>query len=597
MGDAAACFLGVERSLTGRAWRERPSCGRTALALCQRLGVPEILGRILAARGVKVEESDGVLDPKLRALMPDPSILLDMDAGADRLAAAIVSGERIGIICDYDVDGVSSAALLLRFLEAAGQTPLVHVPDRMTEGYGPSRKGVELLARDGATLLVTLDCGINATDPLTHASELGLDTIVVDHHLQGASLPPARALINPNRHDDVSGLGHLCAAGVTLMLLAGANRALRKRGFWNGKTEPDLLAGLDLVALATICDVVPLSGLNRAFVQQGLKVMSRRHNPGIAALADIARLKRLPDTHALGFLLGPRINAAGRVGHARAALKLLTTADRGEAARMARELEDLNRNRQQIELRVLETATAEAERLLDREGVNGLVMVAGENWHPGVLGLVASRLVERHRLPSFALGFATGASHAAGSGRSVPGVDLGQAVRAAAEEGLLVKGGGHPMAAGVTVDRARIGDLKAFLSERLKPVVAERASVEALDIDGAMTAAGATVPLIEMIERAGPYGAGNPAPVFAFPAHRVVYADLAGSDHVRVTLENDAGQRIKAIAFRALNTELGERLLAERGRPVHVAGRLALDTWTGAKATQVIVDDVAAVAV
>jgi single-stranded-DNA-specific exonuclease len=591
----AGAYLGVDRSLTGRAWRERAIDGRTALALSQRLGVPEIMGRILAGRGVPPEAGEGVLDPKLRALMPDPSTLRDMDAAAARLARAIASGERIGVICDYDVDGVSSAALLLRFLEACGTAAVVHVPDRMTEGYGPSRKGVDALAGQGAALVVTLDCGANAHDALAHAAALGLDTVVVDHHLEGAHRPAALALVNPNRNDDVSGLGHLCAAGVTWMLLAATVRALRDMGFWRDRPEPDLLAGLDLVALATVCDVVPLSGLNRAFVAQGLKVMARRANPGIAALADVARLKRAPDAHALGFMLGPRINAAGRIGHAQTALRLLSTADRGEASKLAHDLEELNRNRQQIELRVLETAAAEAERLLDREGASGLVMVAGENWHPGVLGLVAARLVERHRLPAFALGFATGAVHAAGSGRSVPGVDIGRAVHAAAEAGLLVKGGGHPMAAGLTVERSRLAELRAFLGERLAAETASAPASRPLDIDGAMTAAGATVPLIEMIERAGPYGAGNPAPVFAFPAHRVVYADLAGTEHVRLTLENEAGTRLKAIAFRALNTPLGEALLSERGRPVHVAGRLAIDTWNGGRTTQLMVDDAAEV--
>ena len=592
----AGPYLGVDRSLTGRAWRERASDHRTALALCQRLGVPEIMGRILAARGVLPESGDGVLDPKLRALMPDPSTLRDMDAAAQRLSAAILAGETVGVICDYDVDGVSSAALLLRFLEHAGARAIVHVPDRMTEGYGPSRKGVESLAGQGARLVVTLDCGANAVEALAHAAALGLDTVVVDHHLEGAHRPPALALVNPNRRDDVSGLGHLCAAGVTWMLLAAAVRELRGQGFWRDRPEPDLLAGLDLVALATVCDVAPLCGLNRAFVQQGLKVMARRANPGVAALADVARLKRPPDAYALGFMLGPRLNAAGRVGHARTALRLLATPDRGEAAKLAHELEELNRSRQQIELRVLETAAAEAERIIEREEASGLVMVAGENWHPGVLGLVAARLVERHRMPAFALGFATGAAHAAGSGRSVPGVDIGRAVHAAAEAGLLVKGGGHPMAAGLTVERARLAELRAFLGRSLAAETAATAAARPLDIDGAMTAAGATPPLIEMIERAGPYGAGNPAPVFAFPAHRVVYADLAGTEHIRLTLENEAGARLKAIAFRALNTPLGEALLSERGRPVHVAGRLAIDTWNGGRSTQLLVDDAAEVA-
>ncbi len=593
---AAGHFLDVGRSLTGRHWRARLTDGRTALAIAERLGIPEILGRVLAGRGIGVDCCGDILSPRLRALMPQPAAIRDLEAGADRLARAIMTGEMIGIISDYDVDGISSAALLVLSLRAFGIMPKVHIPDRIAEGYGPSRAAVEGLAGQGVKLLVTLDCGVNAHDPLLAASALGLDTVVVDHHLAGPLLPDVHAVINPNRQDDLSGQGHLCAAGLTLILAAATSRALRQAGHARlSDGGPDLLGLLDLVALATVCDVVPLATLNRAYVQQGLKVMARRENIGLAALADMARLKRRPDAYALGFLLGPRLNAAGRVGHAMAALKLLTTEDRGEANMLAQQLETLNRERQAIELRVLETALFEAERALGQSRSLPVLLVCGENWHPGVLGLVAARLTERYRLPSFALGHQTGGLVAHGSGRSLPGVDIGAAIRDALAEGHLLKGGGHVMAAGLTVERAKLGRLRGFLEERLAAAVEGASASAALDIDGALTASGATLDLVELLERAGPYGSGNPAPVFAFPAHRVLYADLAGHDHVRCTLVHADGTRLKAVAFRALSTVMGETLLKERDRPLHVAGRLTVDDYNGRRGAQLMIDDVALV--
>lgn len=590
----AGHFLDVGRSLTGRHWRARLRDGRTALAIAERLGIPEILGRVLAGRGIAVDGCTDILSPRLRALMPQPAAIRDLEAGADRLARAIITGEMIGIISDYDVDGISSAALLVLYLRAFGITPKVHIPDRIAEGYGPSRAAVEGLAGQGVKLLVTLDCGVNAHDPLLAASALGLDTVVVDHHLAGPLLPEAHAVINPNRQDDLSGQGHLCAAGLTLILAAATSRVLRQAGHARlGDGGPDLLGFLDLVALATVCDVVPLATLNRAYVQQGLKVMARRENIGLAALADMARLKRRPDPYALGFLLGPRLNAAGRVGHAMAALRLLTTEDRGEANMLAQQLETLNRERQAIEIRVLETALFEAERALGLSRSLPVLLVCGENWHPGVLGLVAARLAERYRLPSFALGHQTGGLLAHGSGRSLPGVDIGAAIRDALAEGHLVKGGGHVMAAGLTVERAKLGRLRGFLEERLAAAVADVPASAALDIDGALTASGATLDLVELLERAGPYGSGNPAPVFAFPAHRVLYADLAGHDHVRCTLVHGDGTQLRAVAFRALSTVMGETLLKERDRPLHVAGRLTVDDYNGRRGAQLMIDDVA----
>ena len=588
-------LLGVARSASGRAWRSRLITSRDALAIAERHELPEILGRVLAGRQVGIEDVEGFLNPTLRTSMPQPSALRDMEAGAERLAQAITRGEKIAIISDYDVDGVASAALLTRFLRAVGSDAEAHIPDRITEGYGPSEAAVRGLHGRGASLLLTLDCGVLAHDPLAKAAELGLDVIVVDHHQAGEALPTAHAVINPNRLDDISGTGYLCAAGVAMILVAATSRLLRKQDWYrDGRTEPNLLQWLELVALATVCDVVPLVGLNRAYVVQGLKIMARRENVGLAALADVSRLTRRPDPYTLGFVLGPRLNAAGRVGQAGLALNLLLATDRGEASAMALELERLNKQRQAIEIRVVDEAAIQAESALGRERKGPLVLVAGENWHPGVLGLVAARLKERFQLPSFALGYARGAGLATGSGRSVPGVDLGAAVRAALDAGILLKGGGHAMAAGLTMSRERIGDLRDFLEQRFA-TAADSLARRWLDVDAVVTASGVTLELIELLEQAGPFGAANPAPLFALPAHRVVYADAAGTDHVRCTIASADGTKIKAIAFRALGTELGELLLSERQHPLHFVGRLVADDWNGSRRPALHIEDVALV--
>jgi single-stranded-DNA-specific exonuclease len=589
-------FLNVERSLTGRRWQARLEDSRLAEAISQQHELPDILGRVLAGRGVAVDEAESFLNPTLRNLMPQPSALRDMEKGAARLAQAVMAGEKIGVISDYDVDGVSSAALFQSFLRAVGSDCMVHIPDRLSEGYGPSQGAVSSLKDQGTELLVTLDCGVMAHDPLAHAADLGLATIIVDHHQAGEELPAAFAVINPNRQDDISGFGYLCAAGVTMILIAALHRELRERGHYGpGGTGPNLLQWLEFVALATVCDVVPLKGLNRAYVAQGLKIMARRENVGLAALADMARLKRRPDPYALGFVLGPRLNAAGRIGHAGLALALLTTRDRGEANQIAQKLEVMNRERQAIELAVVDQAAAQAELALGREGRASVLVVAGRGWHPGVVGLAAARLKERFHLPSFVLAEDKATGLAAGSGRSITGVDLGAAVREAYDTGLIVKGGGHAMAAGLTVEVARLGDLRGFLEERLAPQVAAAAQ-RFLAIDGALTAGGASLDLIELLEQAGPYGQGHPAPLFAFPAHRVVYADQAGSDHIRLTLAAEDGRRIKAVAFRAMGTELGEALLSERKFPLHIAGRLTVDDWNGSRAASIHIEDAARLA-
>ena len=588
-------FLDVERSISGRRWTPRLENERLAHAIAERHELPEILGRVMAARGVGLDEAEAFLNPTIRSLMPQPSALKDMENGAQRLAEAITAQTRIGIISDYDVDGVSSAAIFQLFLRAVGSDAIIHVPDRLTEGYGPSEHAVRLLKEQGCTLLLTLDCGVLAHDPLAHAAELGMETIIVDHHQAGEILPEAYAVINPNRQDDVSGFGYLCAAGVVMILIATVNKLLRARGWYSEtRPEPNMLQWLELVALATVCDVVPLKGLNRAYVTQGLKIMSRRENTGLAMLSDIARLKRSPDVYALGFVLGPRLNAAGRIGHADMALELLTTRDKGRANQLAQELEQLNRQRQAIELRVVDAAVIQADASLGKERRSSVIIVANEGWHPGVVGLAAARLKERYQLPSFVLANNPKAGLASGSGRSIVGVDIGSAIRAALEAGVIVKGGGHAMAAGLTLEIAKLAELRSFLEEKLADAVSNVAE-NSLQIDGALTASGATLDLIELLDQAGPYGSAHPAPVFAFPAHKVVYADPAGSDHIRCTLASADGTRIKAIAFRAMGTELGELLLTERKLPLHIAGRLTIDEWGAKRVPSLQIEDVAAV--
>ncbi len=589
-------FLNVERSVTGRRWVARPGAERMAEAISQQAGVNPVLGRLLAARGQTPETADSYLNPTLRDLMPAAAAMADLDAGADRLAHAIMQGEKIGIIGDYDVDGMTSSALMHQFLAAAGADARVHIPHRVEEGYGPSVAAVEDHKAAGVRLLLTLDCGVMAHDPLLRAGELGMDTVIVDHHQAGEELPVAEAVINPNRLDDTSGQGALCAAGVAMVLIGATVKALRARGWWSDdRPEPDMLAMLDLVALATVCDVVPLTGLNRAYVRQGLKVMARRGRPGLVALADVARLSRAPDAHALGFVLGPRLNAAGRIGSAMDGFALLTSADRGHASQLAQALEEMNKKRQAIEMATVDRAVQQAEEMLGREAALPVLVVAGEGWHPGVLGLVAARLKERFNKPAFALGLPKDGSPAAGSARSIAGVNLGAAVRTAVEAGVAVKGGGHAMAAGITVEPARIGALRAFLEEHLSAEVAAVSEAGTLSIDAAIAASAVSPAFIEDLDRAGPFGQANPAPRFALPAHRVTYAGLAGSDHVRCTLVQADGTRLKAIAFRALGTDLGELLLAERQMPLHIAGRLSINDWGGKREGQLFIDDVAEV--
>jgi single-stranded-DNA-specific exonuclease len=588
-------FLGVEQSATGRAWRDRldERGAARALAIVQRHELPELLARILAGRGVEADAAVGFLDPTVRALMPDPNVLTDMPVAVARLAEAVRRGEKVAIFGDYDVDGASAAAVLARFLRHAGLDPIIHIPDRVFEGYGPNIEAIRTLAGAGATLLVTVDCGTTSHEPLAEAQRLGLATIVIDHHQADETLPPALAVVNPNRLDDLSQLGYLAAVGLTFMVVVAVNRELRARGFWvPPRSEPDLLGWLDLVALGTVADVVPLKGLNRAFVAKGLLALRRRANVGLTALMDVARLGGPPEPWHLGFLLGPRINAGGRIGRATLGVDLLLEADPIEAGRLAAELDRLNRERQLIEAAALAQAEAEAMAALGLEERGAVVVTAAEDWHPGVVGLVAARLKERFGRPAFAIALGPGGI-GTGSGRSIPGADLGSAVRHAVRDGLLLKGGGHAMAAGVTLRRQALAPFRAFLEDRLGAVVAEARRSDSLLIDGALTAGAANPETVASLARAGPFGAGNPEPVLALPGHQLVYVEEVGQSHLRARLRAGDGAVLDVIAFRAVGQKLGAALTSHRGRAVHAAGSLAVDRWNGAERVQLRLIDIA----
>jgi len=586
-------FLDVTQSVQGRAWVDRLDIAgiRTATAIAQRAGVPDILARILAGRGVDIDSAQPYLEPTIRSLMPDPSTLTDMDALAERIGKAITDNESIALFGDYDVDGASACALMSRYLGHFGITPQVHIPDRIFEGYGPNVAAMDKLVDAGATLIITLDCGTTSDGPIAHARGRGVDVLVIDHHLSDHDLPPATALVNPNRPDDISGLGYLCAAGVTFMVLVAVNRVLRQRG---DTGLPDLMRLLDIVALGTICDVVPLVGLNRAFVLRGLEVARRGDNRGISALALASRVTGPLNPYHLGFLIGPRINAGGRIGNAALGTQLLSLDDEHQAMVIAAKLEELNVERQRIEVEAVEQASAVAEAEIGGGEGPPVLVLASADWHPGVVGLVAARLKERFNRPAFAIALNPDGT-GTGSGRSIPGVDLGRTVIAAVESGLLPKGGGHAMAAGVSLRPGDLGPFRTFVSEQLAESVSAVRAASALKIDAALTARGATVDLLHNIEKAGPFGSGNPGPVFAFPAHRARFPQVVGKGgHVSFTLTSDDGAKLKAIAFRAAGTPLGDVLLRDGDQhALHFAGSLTLDHYQGREQVQFRLTDIA----
>jgi len=586
-------FLGVERSVSGQRWVSRlDQAGQNrALAMSQHHGMPELIARVLAGRGVAVDDAMAFLDPTLRSLMPDPYTLTDCEKAAIRIADAIDRHEHVAIFGDYDVDGAASAALMHRFLWAFGIDATIYIPDRLFEGYGPNPTAINQLIDDGAQLIVTVDCGSTSHEALAAAASRNIDVVVIDHHQVTHELPLCHALVNPNREDDLSGQGHLCAAGVVFLVLVATHRLMRERGDPRG-AGLDLLSLLDLVALATVCDVVPLKGLNRAYVVKGLVAARHMQNPGLTALLTKAGIGGPVTPYHFGFLVGPRINAGGRIGDAALGARLLTIDDPGHAAEIAAKLDELNRERQALEALML--AEAEAEALAEYgtgEGAS-VIVTAREKWHPGIVGLLAARLKERFNRPAFAIAFDLN-GRGTGSGRSINGFDMGRMVRAAVDSGLLIKGGGHSMAAGLTVERAKLGALRAYFDETAGDTVAHLTANRVLKIDGALGASAATFELADQLEAAGPYGSGHSQPIFALPAHRIRDCRFVGTNHLRVSLEAMDGSRLEAMAFRAGDTDLGKLLQASRGALLHVAGTISADSWQGTKRIQLRILDAA----
>ncbi len=575
-------FLGVDSSLTGRRWIGPPDeTRRLAEAMVQETGLPDPLCRVLVARGVQPSDAPAYLKPALRDLLPDPMTLRDMEPAAERLLAALARGEKIAIFADYDVDGGASAALLLDWLSQQRLSATLYVPDRIDEGYGPNAPAMQALASDH-DLIVCVDCGTLSFDAIAAASEA--DVIILDHHLGGETLPDALAVVNPNRQDEDGALSHLCAAAVVFLVLVEANRRLRN----TGRHGPDLMAMLDLVALATVADVAPLTGVNRAIVRQGLKVMAMRARPGLAALADVAGLDVPPAAYHLGYILGPRVNAGGRVGRADLGARCLSTSDPDEARALAERLDQLNGERRDIELAVIDAALAQAEA----RGLDGpLIWAAGEGWHPGVVGIVAARLKEATGRPAVVIGF--DGDEGKGSGRSVNGIDLGHAIQRVAADGLLVKGGGHRMAAGLTVTRDALEPAMKRLEELIAKQGVDFGRPRDLRLDAALMPRAATIELIEEVEAAGPFGQGAPAPRFALPDMMVLNAREVGTGHLKLTAGDGLGARIDAIAFGAFDTPLGARLQNHHGARFHLAGRFVINHWRGRQSVQLRLDDAA----
>ncbi|UWR93268.1 single-stranded-DNA-specific exonuclease RecJ [Phaeobacter inhibens] len=576
-------FLGVETSLSGRRWiGPDVEVARAAEMMEQQTALPAAVCQVLARRGVPSHEASGFLTPQLKELLPDPRRMKDMEPAAARFLQAVERRERIAVFADYDVDGGSSAALLLVWLNQAGLSATLYVPDRIDEGYGPNDAAMAALAREH-DLIVCVDCGTLSHGPIAAAK--GADVIVLDHHLGGETLPDCVAVVNPNRQDEDGDLGYFCAAGVVFLMLVELRRQMRDKGLGTG---PDLMALLDLVALATVADVAPLIEANRALVRQGLKVMATRQRPGLVALADVSRMDSAPSTYHLGFLLGPRVNAGGRIGKADLGARLLATSDPAEAEAIAARLDELNTERRDIENAVRAAALEQAEaRGLDAP----LVWAAGEGWHPGVVGIVASRLKEAAGRPAIVIGL--DGDEGKGSGRSVSGIDLGASIQRAAAEGLLIKGGGHKMAAGLTVARDQLEPAMARLSELLAKQGAGDLGPSDLKLDGMLMPGAATVPLIEQIEQAGPFGAGAPAPRYGFPDLQVRFAKRVGESHLKLSLSDGLSSGIDAICFGAFDTALGSRLLEHGGARFHFAGRLEINTWGGRQSVQLRLEDAA----
>lgn len=596
MADGAGSppdFLGVGRSLSGRVWRQRPAEAATAREHAQRLGLSEPLARALAARGVAGDGGEAFLRPTLRGLFPDPSSFMDMDRAAAAILDAFEAGASVHIFADYDVDGASSAALLVRWHRAMGRDLSIYVPDRVTEGYGPSAKAFDTLKGLGADLVITVDCGAAANEAVAHAAAIGLKVVVIDHHMMREKPPACEAVVNPNRPGCPSGQGNLAAAGVTFVLLAALNREGRRRGLFADRPEPDLRQWLDLAALGAICDVTALTGFNRALAALGLKVMSGWGNPGLRALLAAAKASPGPaQSHHAGFILGPRINAGGRIGKSDLGARLLATDDEAEAAMLAAELDALNLTRRDVEREVTEAAIRQVERASNFDPEAPVVVVAGEGWHPGVVGVAAGRLRERWRKPVVVIGLDPVNGLGKGSGRSQPGMNLGRAVQAAWEQGLLLAGGGHAMAAGLTVRADAVPELRAFLEAQLAGEHAEAIARDCVEIDALVDPRAADRVLFESFEQLAPFGPGNPEPLFALAGVAVRDPVAMTGGHVRCRLAAPDGAQIKAIAWRCADLPTGRALLAGEGG-LHVAGRLKADDWNGRRGVQFEIEDIA----
>ncbi|MDO9610216.1 MAG: single-stranded-DNA-specific exonuclease RecJ [Brevundimonas sp.] len=588
-----SAFLGVTQSLSGRAWRQRPAEAATIRAHMQGLGLEEPLARALASRGVRADQGADFLTPTLRALFPDPSSFMDMDAAAEALLDAFQAKSQVHIFADYDVDGASSAALLVRWFRAMGADLPIYVPDRLTEGYGPSAKAFDTLKAAGADLVVTVDCGAAANEALAHAAAIDLKIVVIDHHLMRSEPPKALAVVNPNRPGCNSGQGNLAAAGVVFVLLAALNREARRRGLFTDRPEPDIRQWLDLAALGAICDVTALTGFNRALTGLGLKVMSDWKNPGLRALLAAAGAEQGPakSNHA-GFILGPRINAGGRIGRSDLGARLLSTDDPAEAEALALELDALNLSRREVERTVTEAAVRRVEATGAHADESALVVVAGEDWHPGVVGIVAGRLRERWRKPVIVIGLDPVTGLGKGSGRSQPGMNLGRAIQAAWEAGILLAGGGHAMAAGLTMDGARLAELTDFLNDRLAGERIEAVAMDALEIDALIDPGAATRALFESFEQLAPFGPANPEPVFALNGVQARGPVQMNGGHVRCRLVGPDGASVRAVAWRCADLPTGQALLSGQGG-LNVVGRLKADDWNGRRGVQFEIEDVA----
>lgn len=586
-------FLGVSGSLSGRAWRQRPADAATTRAHMQGLGLDELLARALASRGVSADQGADFLTPTLRALFPDPSSFMDMDAAADAILNALQAKANIHVFADYDVDGASSAALLVRWFRSMGHELSIYVPDRLTEGYGPSAKAFDTLKASGADLVITVDCGAAANEALAHAADIALNVVVIDHHLMRSEPPTALAVVNPNRPGCASGQGNLAAAGVVFVLLAALNREGRRRGLFADRPEPDIRQWLDLAALGAICDVTGLTGFNRALTGLGLKVMSEWRNPGLRALLAAAGAEQGPakSNHA-GFILGPRINAGGRIGRSDLGARLLSTDDPAEAEALAIELDALNLSRRDVERAVADAAVRRVESTGAHADDTAVVVVAGEDWHPGVVGIVAGRLRERWRKPVIVIGIDPVTGLGKGSGRSQPGMNLGRAIQAAWESGILMAGGGHAMAAGLTMDSARVAELTAFLNERLASERVEAVAQDVLDIDALIDPGAATRALFESFEQLAPFGPANPEPSFALTGVQAREPVAMNGGHVRCRLVGADGASVKAIAWRCADLPSGQALLSGQGG-LNIVGRLKADDWNGRRGVQFEIEDVA----